>query len=135
MRILVLWCTLVGGQVLEESDRWATESDSTADRATRYTAAVRRMGVHQFLSNVRSRRRAASHKQFVRLSVPMTHDWKESLEHLTEFASLWLKVEASPPLHPGALNGRSLVPVSGRGTREMAGRIIPQRARGPASRL
>ncbi len=94
-RELVLWCTLVGGQVLEEADRWSLESDPARDRETRFASAGRRMAAGQFLQNVREHRAATAHKQFVRLSVPIAADWREGLRELEAFAPRWLRFRTS----------------------------------------
>lgn len=93
---LVLWSTLVGGQAMVESDRWVAEREGGLDRDTRFVLAGRRMAASQFLSNVRHRRRATAHKQFVRLSVPVSGTWQEGLEQLRAFAPAWLDLRTVP---------------------------------------
>lgn len=95
-RELVVWCTLVGGQVLEEADRWSLESDPGRDREERFATAGRRMAAGQFLDNVRRRRAATASKQFVRFSVPVGADWNQSLRELEAFAPRWLELKQSP---------------------------------------
>jgi len=89
---LVVWCTLVGGQVLAEPDRWVTETDATVDRGERFVIAGRRMATGQFLDNVRNRRKASGEKRFVRLSAPVDGEWPEALEELRRFAPGWIAV-------------------------------------------
>lgn len=94
-RELVLWSTLVGGEVLEESGRWdvpSEGSDASVIGQARATQASRRMGVHQFLGNVLARRSATRDKQFVRFSVVVTPDWESALQRLQAFAPAWLRV-------------------------------------------
>lgn len=95
-RELVVWCTLVGGRVLPESGRW-TELGGGDTRRDQAVAAYRRVALDHFVGNVRDRRRGSGDKQFVRFSVPLKGDWKESMERLTRFSKLWIEVaDASP---------------------------------------
>jgi hypothetical protein len=94
-RELVVWCTLVGGRILPESERWQQEGSGGVGRRERFEAAYRRVAMGHFLSNVRLRRLGTGDKQFVRFSVPLRGNWAESLADLQRFASLWLSLEAS----------------------------------------
>lgn len=87
---LVLWCTVVDGQVLPEGDRWQAETDATQTRKDRQAEAGRRSALGHFLHNLSDRRAAGGAKQFVRFSVAVTSDWRESLERLRGFSSRWL---------------------------------------------
>lgn len=88
---LVLWCTLVGGEVLQETSRWSGEDNAAGDR-TQASWAGRRVAAGQFLQNVRSRRAATAEKQFVRFSAPIIGDWQSTLEQLKTFAPHWLRL-------------------------------------------
>lgn len=92
-RELVLWCTLVSGEVFEERDRWAVETDAAQPRAARMDWVARRNALGQFADNVAARRPATGEKQFVRFSAPVQEDWAAVLERLRGFAGEWLAVE------------------------------------------
>jgi hypothetical protein len=90
--VLVLWCTLIDGQVLPESERWSAETDLDNVASIRLAHAARRTALGHFMHNVATRRAAHGEKQFVRLSVPVTSDWREGLERLRHFGSRWLSI-------------------------------------------
>lgn len=99
---LVVWCTLVGGALIEETDRWAIEQNSEAESRTRFFWAARRVGANQFVKNLQQRRRGVGEKQFVRFSTSMTDGWEAALERLKAFAPLWLELSVdATPLPPG----------------------------------
>lgn len=93
-RQLVFWCTLVGGQVLKESDRWHVAEEDRSDGLAMATASSRRLGANQFLRNIAERRSASGEKQFVRCSVAVKgDDWELAVRQLQAFAVKWLEVE------------------------------------------
>lgn len=89
---LVLWCTVVDGQVMPEADRWQAETDAGQTRNTRLAHAGRRSAIGHFLHNLSERRAADGAKQFVRFSVAVTSDWREGLDRLRGFGSQWLSI-------------------------------------------
>lgn len=89
---LVLWSTLVGGSLIEETDRWSIEQSTEVDSRTRWDWAGRRVGANQFVKNVLQRRRGVGEKQFVRFSTSMTDGWQAALERMKTFAPLWLEL-------------------------------------------
>jgi len=92
-REVVVWCTLLGGEVLEESGRWEIERASAASRESRYRWATRRVAGSQFLRNVGARRSGDGQKQFVRLSGEVSgRDWEPTLRRLERFSGMWLRV-------------------------------------------
>ncbi len=93
VRELVVWCTLVGGSVVAETDRWALEEDLDVETRTRFEWAGRRLAAGQFLVNVAERRRGIGAKQFVRFSTPVAEGWEPALERLKAFAPTWLELE------------------------------------------
>lgn len=88
--VLVLWCTLIDGQVLPEAERWSVEVDLDNVASVRLAHAARRTALGHFMHNVATRRAAHGEKQFVRLSVPVTTDWRDGLERLQSFGARWL---------------------------------------------
>jgi hypothetical protein len=97
---LVVWCTLLSGQVMEESGRWRIEEDAAASSAERFHWASRRLALGQLARNVLARRPAAGHKQFVRLSAPFQSSWKDSLDELRAFIPKWIQVHTEPGHQP-----------------------------------
>lgn len=93
-RELVVWCTLVGGQVLAEGWRWAGESDSSSALSGRLAMTGRRMAASQFAANVSLRRRSTMDKQFVRISVPVGESVEAALEFIRTMTSDLLEVHA-----------------------------------------
>ncbi|MBX3746974.1 MAG: exosortase-associated EpsI family protein [Verrucomicrobiae bacterium] len=89
---LVLWCTLVGGAVLEESDRWQTEDPEALGGREAAVWASRRIGSNQLLRNVAARRTGSRDKQFLRFSVAASTDWAADLQRLESFAVRWIEV-------------------------------------------
>ncbi|MBL9138390.1 MAG: exosortase-associated EpsI family protein [Verrucomicrobiales bacterium] len=87
---LVLWCTLVDGQVLPEGDRWEAEMNADLGSDDRRAQAGRRKALGHFLQNVSTRRAADGEKQFIRFSVAVTTDWRDGLERLRSFGGRWL---------------------------------------------
>ncbi|MCC6233673.1 MAG: exosortase-associated EpsI family protein [Verrucomicrobiales bacterium] len=110
-RELVLWCTLVGGQVLEESERWHGETRDGENARSRFAVASRRLAAGQFLDNLRHHRAATASKQFVRVSMPVgLGDWQKALEWLSRFAPLWLNI----PPDKGSIRRSAFTPESSR---------------------
>ncbi|HTI71395.1 MAG TPA: hypothetical protein VMF06_15595 [Candidatus Limnocylindria bacterium] len=94
---MVLWCTLVSGQVLEEGNRFASHEDNSSQwRRSEINGRLR--AASQFVRTVSGRIRGDGSKQFVRFSAPVTTNWKDSLQMLSQFASKWLEVEVQHPV-------------------------------------
>jgi hypothetical protein len=91
-RELVLWCTLLGGAVLEESGRWKIEQDMGASRFSRHTWAGRRLGAGQFIQNFMARRSSIGAKQFLRVSKEASYALEEDLRALEEFTLAWVSI-------------------------------------------
>jgi len=92
---LVVWCTLVGGALMQETDRWSIEQSTEVESRTRFDWAARRVGANQFVKNFLQRRRGIGEKQFVRFSTSMTDGWEAALERLKSFAPQWLELSSS----------------------------------------
>jgi hypothetical protein len=92
-RELVLWCTLVGGTILQEGERWQAGAAAAGPGMGRTEIASRRLALNQWVGNVIERRKATGDKQFLRLSIQTSKSWEENLERLREFAARWLELE------------------------------------------
>jgi hypothetical protein len=91
---MVLWCTLVSGQALEEGFRFApTEAEQKGDLWQRANANARVRVANQFLRAVTERVPGDGSKQFVRFSSPVHGDWKIALKQLEEFGPRWIDLE------------------------------------------
>ena len=89
-RELVVWCTLVGGQVLPESTLFHGGARSARDyREERGRLLV----AAQFWQMVKRRLPPQGFKQFVRYSVPLTGEWPTALERVRNFGPQWLEVQ------------------------------------------
>ncbi len=89
---LVVWCTLLSGEVLRESSRWSKEEDSALHGRALSDLAGRRLAASQFLRNVALRRSGTGEKQFMRFSTSAGVSWQEALEVLRDFAPRWLSL-------------------------------------------
>lgn len=95
-RELAVWCTLLGGTPLEESDRWITSESPQDNARARQSSASRRLGASLLFRNVLDRRAATREKQFVRFSVPASPDWAADFRILESFATRWIEVRDRP---------------------------------------
>jgi hypothetical protein len=89
-RQLVLWCTVVGGRILDEGNRWSGEDQGQSRDQQLWSA--RRLSLGQWFANVRARRLGSLDKQFLRISVGVGEDWEQGLRELRRVAPLWLRV-------------------------------------------
>lgn len=93
---MVLWCTLVGGQVLPEIHLFQVLTDDSADQPTvkrPIGSFARRLAISHLWQLVQRRVPAQSSKQFVRLSIPITDSWESALEDARSFAKQWIEVK------------------------------------------
>ena len=85
-RELVIWCTLVGGQVLSESgvfnEVFKQRNADSAFPQIRQGAPARRLSAGYFWEAVRQRRATRGIKQFVRLSSTLTGDYPATIKDL-----------------------------------------------------
>ncbi len=93
-RELVIWCTIVGGQVLPESSRFRSSKLTASRKADipqeRQYAAGRRLSADYFVQSLQKRLKVRGAKQFVRLSTAADSDYRRSVVTLTAFAEKWL---------------------------------------------
>lgn len=96
---LTVWCTLVGGQILEEGFRFSGPVDSgdrSDDEALRLAKRV--LQANQFFRNVQARTASDGSKQFVRISTQVDHGpVDESLDALRRFAAEWVGLRRIGP--------------------------------------
>jgi hypothetical protein len=107
---LTLWCTLVSGQVYEESVRFEPETPRAGNGAKdALTLRDESSRVHlrsQFLRILGNRIPGDGSKQFVRYSTRIEdRNWEPALKRLKDFAQVWLSLavthpSAGEPLHP-----------------------------------
>ena len=97
---LTLWCTLVGGQVFEEGERFASEDKTHLDRTQLQHNAARRRSYEQFLRAVQYRVPSDGSKQFVRFSTTFEPDGGKSLQALQRFGEQWIQVQRTRATTP-----------------------------------
>lgn len=93
---LVMWCTLVGGQLLPEIHLFPVSTDNTDTRShpqQRMGPYARRLVASHLWQQVMHRTPAQSTKQFIRLSLPLTESWESAIKELRTFAGQWLQVK------------------------------------------
>ena len=112
-REMAMWCTLISGQVFEESTRFAasrplsTEAPAEGyDPGKNQGAASRAHSAGQFVRILQNRIAGDGSKQFVRFSTAVDRDWKRSLEDLRGFAAQWLELQVSHPASSGVASSR-----------------------------
>lgn len=95
-REVVLWATLLNGQIVDEGALWSSEirALNTHDTNRRFDSARRRAG-NLFVSALRERRAATGNKQFVRLSIRADQGWEGPVEALRHFAADWISLETA----------------------------------------
>ena len=93
-RELVLWATILNGEIVDEGERWASEDRQTnePDRQLRFVSGRRRAG-ELFLHALASRQAGSGSKQFIRFSTECSEDWEPALRRLEDFARLWISVQ------------------------------------------
>jgi hypothetical protein len=101
---MVAWCSVAGGQWLEEGFRFQTDRKQSGSAAMRKDENARARGMNSLVKALVSRQSGDGSKQFIRFSTPVHGDWKESYERLRKFAAQWLALEvldsAGRPLSP-----------------------------------
>lgn len=112
-REMAMWCTLISGQVFEESSRFAASRPVTNtvpaegyDAGKNQGAASRAHSAGQFIRILQNRIAGDGSKQFVRFSTPVDRDWKRSLEELRGFAAQWLELQVTHPAASGVASAR-----------------------------
>jgi hypothetical protein len=93
-RELTVWCTLVSGQLFEETARF--EYADSKDRLAQMDRAGRRTLKSKLLKAVGDRIPGDGTKQFVRFSTSAGSDWSASYALLGRFGERWLQLEAAP---------------------------------------
>jgi hypothetical protein len=92
-RELTVWCTLVSGQLFEETARF--EYADSKDRLAQMDRAGRRTLKSKLLKAVGDRIPGDGTKQFVRFSTSAGSDWSASYALLGRFGERWLQLEAA----------------------------------------
>ena len=104
---LTVWCTLVSGQVFEESSRFVPPADSgTTDARLLQASSGRNHLRSQFIRVLSDRIPGNGSKQFVRFSTTVDGNWQSALERLQKFAPLWLRLQVSHPAAEGVASAR-----------------------------
>jgi len=93
-----VWCTLVSGQVYEETSRF-TLSDAAADESVHQLKAygARHTLKAKIVKAVRDRIPGTGSKQFVRFSTQGTSDQSVPFASLSRFGKQWLDLHATHP--------------------------------------
>ena len=104
---LTVWCTLVSGQVFEESSRWAPPANAgKADARLLQASSSRNHMRSQFIRVLSDRIPGNGSKQFVRFSTSADGNWQSALERLQKFAPLWLRLQVTHPATEGVASAR-----------------------------
>lgn len=99
-RELTVWCTLVSGQLFEETARFELTEETAGKSAEELkTLGARHTLKSKFMKAVGERIPGNGTKQFVRFSTSAGSDWSASYALLGRFGERWLQLEVS---HPGA---------------------------------
>jgi hypothetical protein len=96
-RELVVWCTLVGGQVMPESSVFRLEekvSASSEKKQERLSSTGRRLSAGYFMNALRERLRTRGTKQFVRISTPLDLNTPQVLKDLGAISSKLLSADS-----------------------------------------
>lgn len=109
---MTTWCTLLSGQVFEESTRFEASKPTTPgasldhyDAGQHQGDASRAHSAGQFVSILKNRIAGDGSKQFVRFSTGVDQDWKRSLAELKRFSAQWLELHVT---HPSVAGGASV---------------------------
>jgi hypothetical protein len=93
-RELTLWCTLVSGQIYEESGRFLIRKEDESLPTQSLKAAGARHSLRtKLVKAIVDRIPGDGTKQFVRFSIPLRGDWQSALEDLQNFARDWLQLQ------------------------------------------
>lgn len=96
-RELTVWCTLVSGQLFEETARFELKDEKAgASRLELRDSGARHTVKSKFLKAVGDRIPGDGTKQFVRFSTSAGSDWSASYALLGRFGERWLQLEAAP---------------------------------------
>lgn len=91
---LTVWCTLVSGQVFEETGRFVPPADAgDAPRKALQAEGARHTLKSKLFKVVSDRIPGSGSKQFVRFSTAIQGDWKPAFERLQQFGEQWLQVQ------------------------------------------
>ncbi len=90
---MVVWCSLVSGQPLEEGFRFQPKRDQASGSQLNQASNARTRGMNSLVKALVDRQPGDGTKQFVRFSTPVAGDWKEAYQRLERFASQWLELE------------------------------------------
>jgi hypothetical protein len=94
---MVVWCSLVSGQPLEEGFRFQPKRDDKVDPQLAQASTGRVRGMNSLIKALARRQPGDGTKQFVRFSTPVAGDWKEAYQRLERFAHQWLELEVHRP--------------------------------------
>jgi hypothetical protein len=97
-RELTVWCTLVSGQLFEETARFELTEETAGKSAEELkTLGARHTLKSKFMKAVGERIPGNGTKQFVRFSTSAGSDWSASYALLGRFGERWLQLEVSRP--------------------------------------
>ena len=93
---LVVWCTLLGGQILSEQRQFRMGSDELtqnyADDRSRGLAVARRATARHLWQAIIKRLPTGKTKQFVRISLPLDNNWSNTVTQIQAFAVNWINI-------------------------------------------
>lgn len=122
VRELVVWCTLINGEVMGEPLRFRGETKEGGRLVSALNLS--RLAIGRFIQRIERRQPSSGYKQFCRFSTRLDGDPKELLDEMGRFASEWL--EARPfgfsSVSPGESRDES------RGRTVIARHVAPQPA-------
>ncbi len=94
-RELTVWCTLVSGQVFEETSRFELGAEANgSSRKVLQDAGARHALKSKFLKAITDRIPGEGTKQFVRFSTSFGSDGQAAFTRLDEFGRRWLQLQA-----------------------------------------
>jgi hypothetical protein len=92
---MVVWCSLLGGQWVEEGFRYQTDRARGGSGEDKKAENARIRGANIILRALRTRQPCDGSKQFVRFSTGVSGDWKDSYARLQRFAGEWLELQVT----------------------------------------
>ena len=87
-RELAIWCSLVGGCTLTEQTGWNSETNRMNTKSL--LVQSRLLILKQLSDATKLRLPSRGTKQFVRYSLPVTHDWETTLRNAESLGRAWL---------------------------------------------
>ncbi|MBM4077028.1 MAG: exosortase-associated EpsI family protein [Planctomycetes bacterium] len=87
---LCVWSTLINGTPYQEMNRFPQAEAPRSNSQFRVAAAGRELTAGYFIKSIHSHAAAKKSKQFVRISIPTTHNIDLTFGKINQFASLWL---------------------------------------------